>query len=160
MAKFDSSTPTRFTPGPDHRRGTRGRPNPLNDPEFAKAVAQAFVDGNTRQQMAEMFGVKDLDTITRWRRDARVKTHALKLIEDRVLQVTRKVDAEIAKRLENPEDMTNRELIDIRKEYMGGALRKQTEKADDETINEAADWLEENPNVAEELAQIVRGKKK
>jgi transposase-like protein len=151
---------TRFSPGPDHRRGTRGRPNPLNDPKFAKAVAQAFVDGNTRQQMAEMFGVKDLDTITRWRRDARVKTHALKLIEDRVLQVTRKVDAEIAKRLENPEDMTNRELIDIRKEYMGGALRKQTEKADDETINEAADWLEENPHVAEELAEIVRGKKK
>jgi hypothetical protein len=55
-----------------------------------------------------MFGVKDRDTITRWRRDPRVKAIALKIIEDRVLQVTRKVDGVIAERLENAENMTSR----------------------------------------------------
>ena len=144
-----------FRPGPDHRRGTRGRPNPLNDPDFAKMVAQAFVDGNSRQQMADLFGVKDLETITRWRRDPRVKGHALKLVEDRVLEVTRKVDAKIANILSNKDDLTVAELLAIRKEFLGGALRMQTEKADDEVIGETQDWIENNPEKLDELKGIL-----
>jgi hypothetical protein len=102
-----------------------------------------------------MFGVKDPATITRWRRDPRVKTYALKLIEDRVLQVTRKVDGVIAERLEHASDMTITELLAIRKEFLGGALRSQTEKADDETVNEAAAWLEANPERAAALETLL-----
>jgi transposase-like protein len=133
------------------------RPNPLADPEFAKAVAQAFVDGNSRKQMCEMFGVKDQDTITRWRRDPRVKGYALKLIEDRVLQVTRKVDGIIAQRLEEAQELTVQELLAIRKEFLGGALRAQTEQADEVTVNEAQQWLEENPEGAEALERLLSG---
>lgn len=132
------------------------RPNPLRDPEFAKAVAQAFVDGNSRQQMCELFGVKEPDTITRWRRDPRVKGYALKLIEDRVLQVTRKVDGKIAYMLER-NDLTVMELLAIRKEFLGGALRAQTEKADEATVNEAQDWLERNPDAADQLEHLLKG---
>lgn len=135
-----------------------GRPHALADPDFAKSVAEAFAEGLSRAQMCDLFGVKDKDTITRWRRDPRVKAHALKIIEDRVLQVTRKVDASIAARLENPEEMTVKELLEIRKEFLGGALRMQTEKADDATVNEAVEALEENPNLADDLAELL-GKK-
>ena len=133
------------------------RPNPLADPTFAKEVAEAFVGGLSRREMADIFAVKDLDTITRWRRDPRVKAHALKLIEDRILQVTRRVDAVISQRLENAEDMTIPELVLIRKEFLGGALRQQTEKADSDTINEAQAWLESNPDAADQLERILSG---
>lgn len=106
-----------------------------------------------------MFSVKDLDTITRWRRDARVKAIAFKLIEDRVLQVTRRVDATIAARLENSENLTTKELLEIRKEYLGGKLREQHEKADDETVHEAMDFLTNNPQAAAELEAMLRGEK-
>jgi hypothetical protein len=132
------------------------RPNPLADPAFAKLVAEAFADGLSRKEMCEMFGVKDPDTITRWRRDPRVKGHALKLIEDRILQVTRKVDGVIAERLEHAADMTITELLAIRKEFLGGALRAQTERADEDTINEAQTWLEENPEAADQLETLLR----
>ncbi len=135
------------------------RPNPLADPDFAKQVAEAFAAGASRADMCEMFGVKDPDTITRWRRDARVKAYALKLIEDRVLQVTRKVDGVIAGRLEHAENMTIQELIMIRKEFLGGALRAQTEKADEATVAEAQDWLEANPEAADELDRILAGER-
>lgn len=118
-----------------------------------------FAAGASRQDMCDAFGVKDKDTITRWRRDARVKAIALKLIEDRVLQVTRKVDGVIAARLEDAENMTVQELLAIRKEFLGGALRAQTEKADEETIQEAQAFLEENPNAMDELEDILRGRK-
>lgn len=131
------------------------RPNPLADPDFAKAVAQAFVDGNSRKDMCEMFGVSDPDTITRWRRDPRVKGYALKLVEDRVLEVTRKVDGKIAAILQN-QDLTVMELLAIRKEFLGGALRAQTEAADELTIAEAQEWIEENPEGAEALDVILR----
>lgn len=132
------------------------RPNPLADPDFAGNVAQAFVDGNSREQMCEMFGVRDPHTITRWRRDPRVKALCMKLIEDRVLAVTRKVDASIQKRLLKPGDLTVTELLNIRKEFLGGALRAQTEKADEDTINEAQQWLENNPDMAANLDEMIR----
>jgi transcriptional regulator with XRE-family HTH domain len=135
------------------------RPNPLADPDFAKDVAEMFAAGCSRQEMCDAFGVKDKDTITRWRRDARVKALALKIIEDRVLQVTRKVDGVIAARLEDAENMTVQELLAIRKEFLGGALRAQTEKADEETIQEAQEFLESNPNAMDELEDILRGRK-
>lgn len=133
------------------------RPTPLADPEFAKQVAEAFAAGQSRKQMCALFEVKDPDTITRWRRDPRVKAYALKIIEDRVLQVTRRVDGVISERLEHADTMTIVELLAIRKEFLGGALRMQTEKADDGTINEAASFLEKNPNAAEELDRMLSG---
>lgn len=135
------------------------RPNPLADPAFAKKVAEAFAAGCSRQEMCDLFGVKDPDTITRWRRDPRVKAHALKIIEDRVLQITRKVDGVIAERLEHANEMTVQELLAIRKEFLGGALRQQTEKADEETIQEAMNFLEANPDAMEQLDAIMRGEK-
>lgn len=131
------------------------RPNPLSDPQFAQRVAEMFAGGASRQDMCEAFGVRDPATITRWRRDPRVKVFALKIIEDRVLQVTRKVDGVIANRLESAESMTITELLAIRKEFLGGALRQQTENVDGDTINEAQSWLESNPKAAEQLEQLL-----
>jgi len=132
------------------------RPNPLADPDFAKQVAELFAAGASRQDMCDALGVKDRDTITRWRRDPRVKGLVLKIIEDRILQVTRKVDGVIAERLEHAEEMTIQELIMIRKEFLGGALRAQTERADEETVAEAQDWIEKNPEAAEALEELLR----
>lgn len=105
--------------------------------------------------MCDILGVKDRDTITRWRRDPRVKGIILKLIEDRILQVTRKVDGVIADRLERADELTITELLAIRKEFLGGALRAQTEKADEDTIAEAQDWIERNPEAAEQLESLL-----
>jgi len=135
-----------------------GRPHQLDDAAVAKAVAQAFVDGNSRQQMADMFSVSDLNTITRWRRDPRVKAHALKLIEDRVLEITRKVDSTIAARLQNTADLTTKELLEIRKEFLGGALRQQTEKSDEHTISEAMEAIEQNPELVEQMRELLKNK--
>lgn len=133
------------------------RTNPLSDPAFAQTVAEAFASGASRQDMCDLFGVESRDTITRWRRDPRVAARVLKLIEDRVMQVTRKVDGVIAARLEYADEMTIAELLSIRKEFLGGALRAQTEKADEATVQEAQEFLESNPEAMEQLEAILRG---
>lgn len=134
------------------------RTNPLANPEFAKRVAEAFVAGSSRKEMCELFGVKDPDTITRWRRDPRVKAYAFKLVEDRVLQVTRKVDGRIAEILEHSDELTVFELLAIRKEFLGGALRAKTEAIDEGTIGEAQDWIEKNPDLVDSVIAALEGR--
>lgn len=134
----------------------RGRPSALSDPEFQQAVAEAFVGGMTRPEMAEHFNVQ-LSTISRWRRDPRIKARALKLTEDRVLQITRKVDSEIERRLGNAKDMTTRELLETRKEFLGGAFRQQTEGVDDATTQAAMALLEKNPELAAQMMALLSG---
>ncbi len=62
----------------------------------------------------------------------------------------------IAERLQHAGDMTITELLAVRKEFLGGALRMQTEKADESTIVEAQDWLERNPKAADQLEELLR----
>jgi hypothetical protein len=141
---------------------TAGRPNKLSDPAFAQAVAELLADGLTRQQVMDKLEelnlavVKDPQTISRWKRDPRVKGILTKLINERVQEVTRKVDSKIAAILER-DDLTVQELILIRKEYLGGALRAQTEKADQDTVEEAMKAAED-PDFQRKLADLFASK--
>lgn len=136
---------------------TRGRPNPLNDPEFAKTVAQMYVSGATRQEMADEFNVKDLHTVTRWTKDPRVRAHAQRLIADRELQISRKVDSQIEAKLRNAKDMSIRELLEIRKSYLPQDART-TGKPDKDLNAEAEKALEANPDLAKEMEALLIGR--
>jgi hypothetical protein len=135
------------------QKRSRGRPSRLQDPEFLKLTAECFAAGMSRQAMMEELGVKDRDTITRWRRDPRVKELVKKLIEDRVIQISRRVDSVIEGRLTHADKLSTEELIKIRKEY-GGAVTARTEKADD-ALDGAWAALQENPDFVEELEQLM-----
>ena len=132
-----------------------GRPHALADPEFAYRVAECFHAGLTRDEMCTTLGVKDPNTITRWRRDPRVSTLVNKMIQDRVLEVTRKVDGEIARRMQNPQDLTIKDLIDLRKEFLGGQLRDKTTEVDEATVNEAMALFDSDPEAAQELRELL-----
>jgi transposase len=130
------------------------RPTKLSDPDYAKAVAAAFVAGLSHQQIADQFEVHK-DTIANWRRDPRVKAHAMKMVEDRVLTVTRKIDAIIEGRLQHAENLSMKDLVMLRKEMLGGTLRQQTENADEGTVSEVMTALDENPQLGEQLAELL-----
>ena len=52
--------------------------------------------------------------------------------------------------------MTTKELLDVRKEYLGGTLRQQTEgRADAATINDTMNALESDPEFATELGELL-----
>lgn len=138
-------------------RGVGGRPSRLKDPAFLKRVAHCFYAGLSRAQMCEELDVKDPDTITRWRRDPRVKAIVSKMNEDRALQISRKVDSRIEAILgDDQRELKVQDLILIRKEF-GGVGVGRREVADDDTIVEAMDKLAENPNFAEDLRKLLAG---
>lgn len=134
-----------------------GRPSRLSDPAFLKRVAACFYAGLSRESMCVELEVKDPDTITRWRRDPRVKAIVGKLNEDRALQISRRVDATIAGRLSKPENLKIEDLIRIRKEY-GGAAVGRKEIADDDTVADAMEKLAEDPGLADKLRELLEGK--
>jgi hypothetical protein len=139
------------------RTGKRGRPGALDDTDYAKLVATWFANGATREQMSEEFGVSTW-TITQWRKDVRVKAHTHKIIEDRILSVARKIDNVLEARLQNAENMSTKDLLAMRKEFVGGALRQQTEKADEVTTIQAMEAIEDDPEFMEKLAALMAGR--
>lgn len=131
------------------------RPSKLDNPDFAKQVAIAFADGQTRPQMAELFNVSEW-TITQWRKHPMVKAYTNKLIEDRVQRVLTKTDYKIAALLENITDIDT--LLRVRKEFLGGRLRQQIENhADDATVDSAMDAMEDT-EFTDALEEVLRDK--
>lgn len=128
----------------------------MDDPDKLELFAQALSEGESTKELAKLFLISER-TVRIYKKDPRVKAAALKYIEDRVIRVTRKVDAQIEQRLENPEELDTDTLLKIRKEFLGGVLRLQTQggKADSDTINEAMDAIESNPEFAKELQELL-----
>jgi hypothetical protein len=154
-----AANPGNLIPFTEARKKGRGAPSPiLDNPEKLELFARAVADGQSIKDLAALFNVTERSVST-YKKDARVKAIAFKLIEDRVFRVTRKVDAEIERRLQDAEELDTDILLKIRKEFLGGALRLQTEggKADANTINETMDVMEDNPEFAVELDRLLAG---
>lgn len=133
----------------------------LANPEFAKAVAEAYINGLGREEMADIFGVHK-DTITDWTRDPRVQGHAARMAQERVTRITRKIDKVIEGRLQESEDLDTELLLKIRKEFLDRSLKVDLSKANEtaETINEAATLLESDPKLAEAFKELMTGAEK
>lgn len=133
-----------------------GRPSLLADPDFAKQVAECFANGDGRESMSAVFNVSK-QTITKWRKDPRIKRLVHNMMVERVQRVTSKVDAVLEGRLAHAEDLTIKELLDIRKEFMGDSARGKLEDADDTTINAAMEAAE-SPDFAALAEALVNGR--
>ena len=144
-----------FTGGPDPRRGAAQSPVLDDEAKFDLFVI-SLCDGATNGELAEVFGVSTR-SITNYKRDPRVRAASLKLIEDRVLRIARRTDSIIEQRLQDAEQLDTDTLLKIRKEFLGGAFRLQTQggKTDAKTINDAMDEIEENPEFAKELQELL-----
>lgn len=145
-----------FTGANDPRRKPgRGRPSPLNDPEWLDLFAHAHAEGLTNAQLADHFKVSERSVRT-YKKDPRVKNATLKHVEDRIIRITRRTDAQLDQLISSDEfkalPIEDRVtlLLKVRKETLGGVLRSQAEsgKADAGTINEAMEELESNPELA------------
>jgi len=133
------------------------RTSRLQDPEFCKEVAAAFADGQSRDEVAAYFEC-DPSTATRWRKDPRVKKIISTMISDRVQRITAKTDAELERRLLNASELSIKELIDIRKELMGQATRAKLDQADNDTINVAAQAVDDDPQFMDDLRALLNRK--
>jgi len=136
------------------------RVSKLHDPEFARQVAEAYVLGMTRSEMASHFDVHP-DTITVWKRDIRVKTIAKSLHEDRIMEMTRKVDAEMQARLNSTKikEMDDETLIKFRKELLGDKKTIELSGAVDTGTAKNDLWktLDSDPELAVKLAGLLSG---
>lgn len=144
---------------PNLKVNKKGRPSYLNDPDVFPIICMLFASGLGRERMQEElkdlgYEVRDPATITRWRRDPRVKAAVGKLIEDRAIQVSRKIDAIIEGRLSNAaEHMSMKDLIMIRKEFGGSTLGRKEISGDEFTV-EAMKEIENDPDLADKLEAL------
>jgi hypothetical protein len=132
------------------------RPTWLDDANNLKMFCELLVGGQTLREIGEIFGISEW-SCGQYKKDPRVKAECMRQIEDRVYRVTRIVDTKIEARLREADELDTDTLLKIRKEFLGGALRLQTQgtKADSDTINSAMDEIESNPAFAAELSELL-----
>jgi hypothetical protein len=118
-----------------------------------KAIAQALFE-----EFNELEQPPSKETILRWRRDdEQVSEKIHELMKDRTVRTVRKVDSRIEDKLVE-EDLTVKELLEIRKAY--APLRDEfgkDEKVDARQLDEDLFGLaDEDPEFAERLANADR----
>lgn len=139
---------------------SKGRPHRLNDPEFAKSVAELWIRGVTYGEMAETLDCHK-DSIRTWVKDPRVLAHARTLARERTLRITRSLDGEIDRRLANVEDWALDEILKVRKEYLDRPLKvgDNAEADTASTMNEVSEAMDQDPDLAAALMELVTKKK-
>lgn len=139
------------------KQENRGRPSKLNDPEFCKLVAEAYINGLSRPEMAAEFDVEPR-TITVWVRDPRVGAHSTRLTAERINRITRRIDSEIENRLMHVKKVDTELLLKIRKEFVSTAMRQTASGANAgtaETTNELLEAMDQDPTFAEALLELA-----
>lgn len=135
-----------------------GSKSKLNDPDFAKMVAELYVSGVHRDEMAEELGCHR-DTISVWIKDPRVQAHAKLIAIERVTRITRRIDSAIEARLAHVDNMDTELLLKVRKEYLERALKVGA--GDDldtaKITNELSEAIDQNPSLAEKLSELLGG---
>lgn len=132
----------------------------LADPEFAREVAECYVYGASRAEMAQRFDVHP-DTITSWKRDMRVRTVAKGLHEDRILEMTRKIDHEMQSRLNSQriKEMDDETLLKFRKELVGDKKTIELSGSLDTSSAQNDLWkmLDDDADLAQKLTMLMGG---
>jgi hypothetical protein len=126
----------------------------IADPAFAKTVADLYLSGMTRAEMADELDCA-VDTISLWTGDPRVQVHISAGSKARVNRITRKIDQEIEGRLigSGIKDVDLETLLRIRKELKG----KAPEEADrtDAASGDIWDVLDNNPELVEQITKAA-----
>jgi hypothetical protein len=125
-------------------------------------IAELWADGYSNKAIAEkahstFAEIEDVpvkSTIINWRHDEQVKNKIHAIMRDRVSRIVRRTDSELIARLENAEELTVKEIIDIRKEIAPARdVLDENERVDPA---DAADDLfgaaDEDPELARKIA--------
>lgn len=136
------------------------RKSRLSDPEFAKEVAAAYLEGMTQVQMGEHFGVHK-DTVRDWIPDPRVQVHISSGTRARENRIKRRIDKEIERRVNESdiEEVPLDLLLKIRKEMMGRTRGSDDEAAEGAISGDIWDALDNNPGLADQVAEAMGGGK-
>lgn len=134
-----------------------GRNSRLKNADFCKSIAEAYITGMSRAEMAEHFDAHK-DTITVWCSDPRVQAHAGRLALERINRITRKIDGEMEARLAKVDGWDIEQLLKVRKEYLERAMKVGVDLGGASTgdvSNELSEAMDRDPNLAEALRKLV-----
>lgn len=134
-----------------------GRKSRLADPDFAQAVAEAYVSGLSRDEMAEELNCHR-DSIGTWIQDPRVQARAGRLTLERINRITRRVDSEMEGRLAHVKNWKLEDLLKVRKEYLERTMKIGVNMGADaaaKTTEDLSEAMDQNPELAEKLRELV-----
>lgn len=131
------------------------RPSKLANPEFVKLFAADYVEGMSLRELSNKYEIHR-DTAFVWSNDPRVRAQAAKLAEDRIQRVTRRVDRELERRLEDADELEVKDLLAIRKEFLGNSFKFTEDKQiSADQINDTLTNMEDDEDFDKQVAEFL-----
>lgn len=121
--------------------------------DFQNQIAELYVAGKTRAEIADALTLDmegaippDLKTITRWVRDPRIQAKITALTRERSNRFISKIDSILEGRLEHPDKLDTKELLEIRKTIAPTRVEVGGIGSSDQADMAAFDALDEDPS--------------
>jgi transposase len=125
----------------------------MEDPAKRKFLAELYVDGLKRKEIAAEFGVVP-DTISGWLQRQDVKALVTKLIEDRANRILRHTDKKIEGVLLSDKKIELDELLKIRREFAGSKVEVTSKDGDKSAaVDELMQRLHDDPTLIDRLVK-------
>jgi hypothetical protein len=124
----------------------------LDNPQQLRWFSECVAIGLSAREITPILAISK-KSAERYRNDVRVKAEALRLIEDRTIRVTSRVDTIIAARLDSEaEEISVETLLKIRREFSGRINQEpQENELTSDVVNDAMQHLEDSAELQELL---------
>jgi transcriptional regulator with XRE-family HTH domain len=120
-------------------------------------VAEAYAEGATQEQIAELAGVKDRGTVGEWLKREDVQLLVSKHIQDRSNRILRHTDTKIEKKLQADADdkMSLEKLLKVRQTFAGREIKFDLTGDKSQVLQDFLKDMDENPELAAAAAEAL-----
>lgn len=124
-------------------------------PGLKLKVAEAYAEGATQTQIAELAGVSDRGTVADWLKRSDVQALVSKCVEERANKILRHTDTKIEKKLQQGGDKISlSQLLKVRREFAGQTVNVNTTDGDKaKMLQKFVQLLDDDPQLAAALKE-------
>lgn len=117
-------------------------------PGLKDEVAEAYAEGATQKEIAEIAGVRDVGTVREWLKRSDLQTLISRKVEERKNKILRHTDTAIEKLLESGKKISLENYLKIRREFAGQSINLDVSGEKGKVLQDFLKQLDENPELA------------
>lgn len=117
-------------------------------PGLKEKVAEAYAEGCTQKEIAQLAGVNDRGTVAEWLKRSDVQSMISKAVEERANKILRHTDTAIEKKLTSGKEQSLETLLKVRQTFAGQKVNLDVGGEKSKLLENWMRELDENPDLA------------
>lgn len=126
-------------------------------PGLKEAVARAYAENATQEEIAEVAGVSDRGTVASWLKREDVQMLVTKFVQERANKILRSTDTRIEKVLQSDKELSLERLLKVRQTFAPQQVKVDMSGDQAGIVEKFLREMHGDPDAAERAAAALRG---